>query len=150
MYHFNQGVASGKVLACAGLGSRGGSKMDDVPRTPLQSRRVLVVEDEYYIADDLARALRQLGAEVVGPVPDRDGALALLTSSQRIDLAVLDINLRDQMVYPVADLLRERNVPFVFATGYDPEAIPSGYEDVPRWQKPFDHMGLARALPSLL
>ena len=57
----------------------------------LSGRRVLVVEDEYFIAiaDDIARALGRLGAEVVGPVPDRDEALALLSSGERVDLAVL-------------------------------------------------------------
>ena len=124
--------------------------MTSIADNALVNRRVLVVEDEYYIADDLAQALKRLGAEVVGPVPDREAALALLTSGERIDLAVLDINLRDQMVYPVADLLRERKVPFAFATGYDPEVIPSSYEDVPRWHKPFNHMDLAQSLPSLL
>lgn len=116
---------------------------------PLENRRVLVVEDEYFIADDIATALRKLGAEVVGPVPDRNRALTRL-ASERIDLAVLDINLRGDLVYPLADTLRECRVPFVFATGYDRRAIASGYEDVPRWEKPFDHDKLARSLPPLL
>ncbi len=80
---------------------------------------MLVVEDEYVIADDIARTLGWLGAEVVGPVPDRDEALALLSSGKRIDLAVLDINLHVEVVHPVADALQDRGVPFVFATGYD-------------------------------
>src|SRR3712207_954447 len=91
---------------------------------PLAGRRVLVVEDEYFIADDIARALRKLGAEVVGPLASRDEALDAFSSGQSIDAAVLDINLRGDAVYPVADALRGRKVPFVFATGYDPATIP--------------------------
>ena len=124
--------------------------MTSLAENALAKRRVLIVEDEYYLADDMAQALRQLGAEVIGPIPDRDGALTLLSSGGPIHLAVLDINLQGEMVYPVAEMLRERGVPFVFATGYDPESVASGYENVPRWQKPFNHTDLARALPSLL
>lgn len=115
----------------------------------LQGRRVLVVEDEYFIADDVRKALRTLGAEVVGPVPTREEALAILSSGQEIHLAVLDINLQDQMVYPVADALRGRDVPFVFATGYDAGSVAEGYLDVPRWEKPFDPDKLAGALAGL-
>lgn len=116
----------------------------------LRNRRVLVVEDEFYIADDMALALRKLGAEVVGPVPTKDKALALLASGDTIDAAVLDINLKGQTVYPVADALAERGVPFVFATGYDQAAVPAEYQAVPRWEKPFNPQDLARALPAVL
>ena len=116
----------------------------------LSGRRVLVVEDEYFIADDIARALGRLGAEVVGPVPDRDEALALLSSGERIDLAVLDINLHGETVHPVADALQDRGVPFVFATGYDQSVVPDRHQDAPRWEKPFDPTVLVRALPRLI
>ena len=115
----------------------------------LTGRRILVVEDEYFIADDIARALTKLGAEVVGPAPDLERADALL-SGNPVDWAVLDINLQGEMVYPVAKALRERGVPFIFATGYDASSIPNGYADVPRWEKPFDPQVLARVLPSLM
>jgi CheY-like chemotaxis protein len=111
----------------------------------LASRRVLVVEDEYFLADDLAQVLETLGAQVVGPVPTLEKALALL-AGERVDAAVLDINLKGQAVYPVADVLREQGVPFVFATGYDQRSIPDTYKDVPRWEKPFRPKDLATAL----
>jgi len=116
----------------------------------LANRRVLVVEDEYFIADDMAKALRKLGAEVLGPVPTSGKALTLLSSDQRIDAAVLDINLRGETVFPVADALKERGVPFVFATGYDQSSVPSAYSGVPRWEKPFDPHELVKSLPGLL
>ena len=112
--------------------------------------RVLVVEDEFYIADEMALALQKLGAEVVGPVQTKDRALALLASEERIDAAVLDINLKGQAVYPVADALMERGVPFVFATGYDRASVPPEYQRVPLWPKPFDPKALAQALPSVM
>jgi CheY-like chemotaxis protein len=116
----------------------------------LSGRRVLVVEDEYFLADDLAQALRKLGAEILGPVPTRDSALALLSSEASVDVAVLDINLKGQAVFPVADALIARGVPFVFATGYDQSAVPEAYRDVPRWEKPFDPRRLAKLLPWLV
>jgi CheY-like chemotaxis protein len=115
----------------------------------LRGRRVLVVEDEYFIADDVAAELAALGADVVGPVPDLARAMAFVASSEPIDLAVLDINLQGEAVYPVADALMTRQVPFVFATGYGPSLIPDRYGDVQRWEKPYDHRDLARMLPSL-
>lgn len=117
---------------------------------PLEQRRVLVVEDEYFLADDMARALRSLGAEVVGPAPTRTKALALLASGERVDAAVLDINLRGEAVFPVAEALTTRGVPFVFATGYDQSQVPASFQDVPRWEKPFDAGKLATMLPRLL
>ena len=116
----------------------------------LQGRRVLVVEDEYFVADDVATELRALGADVVGPVPDLVRAMEIVASGERIDLAVLDINLQGETVYPVADALKTRLVPFVFATGYAQSLIPESYGDVPRWEKPYDHRVLARMLPNLL
>ena len=116
----------------------------------LHDRRVLVVEDEYFVADDIARALSKAGAEVVGPVPTREEALGLLSSGARIDAAVLDINLRGDMAYPVADALRERGVPFVFATGYGETAGAPGGFDAPVIRKPYDVTQVAAAVAELL
>jgi CheY-like chemotaxis protein len=120
------------------------------PQPSLTGRRVLVVEDEYFLADDLGRALTQLGAEVLGPVATREEAFELLASGERIDLAVLDINLQGESVFPVADTLLEQGVPFLFATGYDQTAIPLQYQQVPRWEKPFAPEALAQALSMIM
>lgn len=120
--------------------------MGDATRNgALARRRALVVEDDYFIADDLARALRKFDAEVVGPVPTCNEALRLL-AAERIDLAILDINLRDAAVFPVADVLSARGTPFVFATGYGETSVPDRFRDVPRWEKPFNPDALALAL----
>src|SRR5215475_4946474 len=86
--------------------------------SPLTGWRVLVIEDEYFIADDIAHALASRGAEVIGPLADLADAKELLKHGKPIDAALLDINIRNEMIFPLARLLRSRNVPIVFATGY--------------------------------
>lgn len=124
--------------------------MTTPPRGALANRRVLVAEDEYFIARDIARALHALGAEVVGPVPARDEVQALLATGERLDAAILDLNLNDEMVFPVMEALTARGIPVVFATGYDQTAVPVQYRDIPRWEKPFDPRVLVQALPDLM
>ena len=102
----------------------------------VRGRRVLVVEDEYILAEDLREELEREGAEVLGPVPTVEEALELLRSTPKPYMAILDINLQGEMAWPVADLLRDMGVPFIFATGYDVKAIPSEYADVTRAEKP--------------
>ncbi|MHC2019970.1 response regulator [Methylobacterium sp. CM6247] len=117
------------------------------PRTHgLKGLRLLIVEDEYTIASDLADALEAAGATAVGPTSSIAEALALVEAEQNLHGAVLDINLNGELVYPVADALRARSVPFVFATGYDARVIPAAYAEVPRYEKPVDTGQLARAL----
>ncbi|MGI4977374.1 MAG: response regulator [Janthinobacterium lividum] len=120
------------------------------PGPAAPKRRVLVVEDEYFLADDIACALVRLGAEAVGPVPTRAAALACLEGGGRIDACVLDINLRGEMAFAVADALLARGVPFMFATGYDGALVPAAYGHIRRWEKPFHADRLARALQGLM
>ena len=103
---------------------------------PLAECRILVVEDEYMLAEDMREGLEGAGALVLGPTPDLQGALALLAREPRVDGATLDLNLRGEPSYPVADELLRRGIPFLFTTGYDPEAIPSRYQHITRCQKP--------------
>ena len=102
----------------------------------LKGLAVLIVEDEFYLADDLASALSAAGARVLGPFGRLEDAGRLIESGQVVDLAILDIDLFGDRVFPVADLLRARNAPFLFTTGYDPEVIPERFVDVPRLEKP--------------
>jgi DNA-binding response OmpR family regulator len=112
------------------------------PARPLQ---VLVVEDEYFIAQELSLALEEMGTKVIGPVGKLDEAMRMV-AEHRLSGAILDVNLRGEMVFALADELTSQNVPFVFATGYDAQVIPARFQDVPRWEKPFD----ARALSAVL
>jgi CheY-like chemotaxis protein len=114
--------------------------------TGTASRRVLVVEDEYLIAKRFADELAKLGIETVGPAGTVAQALALIAHGDHLDGATLDIKVRDDKVFAVADALQARGVPFVFATGYDQEAIPDRYRHVVRCQKPLDPAQVVRAL----
>jgi CheY-like chemotaxis protein len=107
----------------------------------LMGRRVLVVEDDYVVAQDLLEELLRWGAEVMGPAACVAEALNLLQSSLAPDMAILDIGLGDETVYPVSEALRARGIPFVFATVYDAWVIPAAYADVPRAEKPLALMG---------
>lgn len=112
----------------------------------LSGPKVLLVEDDYFIAVEMQRMLSKGGAQVLGPVASVDKALTLIAAHSEIDAAVLDVNLRDIMVFPVADALETRGVPFVFATGYEGTAIPARYAHVQRCEKPVDMDKLAQVL----
>jgi CheY-like chemotaxis protein len=116
----------------------------------LQGCRILVVEDEYLLADDLSHALTAAGAEVLGPVPSIEEATAMIDAEARIDAAILDVNLRGDMVFPVADALAGRGIPFAFATGYDQWALPERFSTRPRVEKPFKARMIAAVLGPLL
>lgn len=116
---------------------------------PLAGRNILVVEDEYFLADDLTRALTAAGAEIIGPINDAEEALQIARKT-RVDGGILDINVRGTLIYAVAEELKRRAIPFVFATGYDEAAIPDQFADVPRWEKPFDPATLVHTLPQVI
>ena len=103
----------------------------------LDGRHILVIEDEHIVAEALSRCLRTCGAEIVGPAATVEQALKLLETTDQIDGALLDIDLRGIRAYAVADRLIARGVPFVFATGYE-TTIPERYRHVTVIQKPFD------------
>ena len=108
-------------------------------------RRVLVVEDEVIVAMLIEDMLNDLGYQVVALTTHLGEALTL-ARTMPVDLAVLDVNLNGELSYPVADALKARGVPFVFATGYGPKILPSPYTSVPTLQKPFQITDLQRAL----
>jgi CheY-like chemotaxis protein len=116
------------------------------PGDLLVGRVLLIVEDEYLAATELARALKHHGATVVGPAPDVARALRLLERVERLDGAILDIQLRDERVFPVAEALRARAIPFIFVTGFDPETLPETYRGVPLCTKPIELGAAAAAL----
>lgn len=113
----------------------------------LQDRRILVVEDEYFIADAMQRGLKREGAVVVGPAPSIEEALALI-DSEPVDAAVIDLNLGGEKAFPVADALQVRGVPFLFTTGYGVSDIPPAWRHVRRLEKPVNVATVARALES--
>lgn len=118
---------------------------------PLAGRRILLVEDEYVIAAEMMEWLRESGAVVIGPVPTVSDALDLIQTGEAIDAAVLDISLGDgETIYPVADLLKQMGVPFLFATGDVNGGRHEGHEDRLRLEKPILKSDLLAALGSLM
>ena len=116
----------------------------------LKGRRVLVVEDEAMIAMLVEDMLADLGCVVVGPAHDLDAAMALAAGAEAIDVALLDVNLAGKPVFALADALRERGVPLVFATGYGEGGLREIDAGAPVLQKPFRTADLAHALNTAL
>jgi DNA-binding response OmpR family regulator len=116
---------------------------------PLSNRRVLVVEDQYYLATDICQWLEAAGATVIGPAADAAQACVLIRDAAP-DSAVVDINLGDGPAFNVASELAERRVPFLFATGYDQAAIPAFFQDAARLEKPFHSKDLISAVELLV
>ena len=116
----------------------------------LQGCTILIAEDEYLIANDIKRELVLAGAKVLGPVASLEGTIDLVESSVHIDAAILDVNLRGEKVFPAAELLDSRGVPFVFATGYDRSMIPPGFDDVTRCEKPIGAAALIAVIGKLV
>ena len=111
--------------------------VDEQQRTkPLLGAKILVVEDEYYLAADLSRALSDAGAEVIGPVGSLPEAQARVAAGG-FDYAVVDMNLHGSVAHAVAKQLAERGVPFLVATGYDRASLPESLVHAPRVEKPF-------------
>ena len=115
----------------------------------LSGRRVLVIEDEMLVAMLVEDMLGDLGCVVVGAARI-ERALAMIEAVGSFDAAVLDVNIRGQKSYSVADALIARSVPFVFATGYSQDSLMKGYRWFPLLQKPFNLSELSKVLIKLL
>lgn len=115
----------------------------------LTGRKVLVVEDDYYMASDTASALQGAGAEVLGPCPSESSTLRLLEGETPTH-AVLDLNLGGGGPrFEIAQMLRQRGVPFIFLTGYDPDVIPPEFRNVMRLEKPVTFRTIVEAVSHL-
>lgn len=128
---------------------RAGNSHNEETSPILQGKRVLVVEDDFLVGLASISALEETGCEAIGPEATLNAALAA-ARRETFDAAILDINLSGQMVYPVADDLLARNIPFVFVTGYSSTQIPDSYRHLPRLEKPFEPKALKSALERLL
>lgn len=111
----------------------------------LNGLRVLVVEDEAAISLLLEDMLLDFGCEVVGPAARLAAALEVAQNAE-LDLAILDVNVAGEPIYPVAEALHGRGIPFVFSTGYGSSGIKDAYRDRPVLQKPFAQHDLKQKL----
>ena len=116
----------------------------------LQGRRVLVIEDESLVAMLLETILDDMGCAVVGPESNIDDGLVTATTEASLDAALLDVNVAGREVFPVAEALKARGVPFVFSTGYGEAGLPEHWRGNPTIQKPFTEAAIRDALMKAL
>ncbi|MCL2713589.1 MAG: response regulator [Alphaproteobacteria bacterium] len=110
---------------------------------------ILLVEDEVIIRLMVADMLVELGYRIAAETGDINEALRLAQSTS-FDLAILDVNVNGRTILPVADLLRARGLPFIFATGYGSSSLPESYRDRPALEKPFQLEALSRTIEAAL
>ena len=130
-----------------GTGRSGSTESAGPQPLPVSGKKILVVEDELLVGMMIRDILDELGFTVLGPVPTVAEALAIARDAN-IDGAILDVNIRGDLVYSVADVLSARGIPFVFATGYLPNGIDSRYAGIPVFEKPVSAEAISRVFAS--
>jgi DNA-binding response OmpR family regulator len=110
---------------------------------------VFLVEDEVMIRMMVADMLEELGYRVVAEAGEISEAMKLALTAN-FDIAILDVNVNGKVISPVAELIRSRNLPFIFATGYGSSGLPEEYRDRPALQKPFQLETLAKMIDAEL
>ena len=114
----------------------------------MTAKRILIVEDEWLIAEFLSALLEEIGYESVGPAPSVERALAVL-SQEPPDAAILDVMLGREKSYPVAEALAARSIPFMFTTGYLNSELPEKFVARPVVSKPVEAGRLQQVLDGL-
>ena len=110
---------------------------------------VFLVEDEVMIRMMVADMLEELGFSVAAEAGEINEAMKLAQSAE-FDVAILDVNVNGKVISPVAELIKARNRPFIFATGYGSSGLPEEYRDRPALQKPFQIETLAKMIDTAL
>jgi len=115
----------------------------------LQGKRILILEDDFYLASDQKAVLERAGATVVGPFGSGCQEREILDAGE-LDGAIVDINLGKVPQFEFAGMLSERGVPFVFVTGYDAAVFPGEFSEAPCLQKPIRERELISTLASVI
>ena len=123
-------------------------EIDEKGSAALAGIRVLIVEDEYYVADDIRRALSAAGATVIGPIGNLSSAQAAVEAGG-FDWAIMDLNLGGESAVDLIDQLVVAGRPFVIGTGYSESSVPQRLHQYPRLRKPFDPQQLIDILKGL-
>jgi DNA-binding response OmpR family regulator len=141
------GVAS--VGDICKLRIRDGARTNIMTSTRPPRGSVFLVEDEVMIRMMVADMLDELGYTVAAEAGEIDEAMRLAQTTY-FDLAILDVNVNGKVISPVADLIKARNRPFIFATGYGSSGLPEEYRDRPALQKPFQLETLGKMIDTAL
>ena len=126
----------------------GGEKTQQGQQLRLDGMRILLVEDEFYIADDIRKTLLNAGASVVGPISTVEQAVEAVEADD-FDCAIIDLNLHGNSAAPVAERLFAQGRSFAIATGYGSGEVPPHLAAVPRIEKPFDPPAVLQLLTQL-
>ncbi len=140
--HFLSGRGGDLPLICSSESHSAGSNKPC--NGELAGLKILVVEDEFLVALEVEAALESIGCAIAGPFARLAKAMEAAKGT-RLDGAVLDVNLNGEMVYPLADLLAQQDVPFVFLTGYSAADMPERFRGSRRLPKPLDAKALHKA-----
>ena len=119
-------------------------------RSELFGSRILIIEDDYFLAFELRSEFVRHGAEIIGPFGELDLALDLANAARRVDAAVVDINLHGELSFPVVDALIKRDIPVAYWTGYDVDVLPYRQRHITRFTKPVSACAVAQGLARLL
>jgi two-component SAPR family response regulator len=119
------------------------------PAGKASEHRVLLVEDQMIVAIEVEDMLREFGCIVVGPVGTLKRALRL-AQKERLDAAILDVSVDGETIFPVAEELQKRHIPFIFATGYAEHTLPEKWKGLPHLAKPFKRDQLKKLIGSFL
>jgi two-component sensor histidine kinase/CheY-like chemotaxis protein len=145
--HFSMTVPLGdRSKAPQAIAGRRGSADADagtVPAMPIEGNRVLLIEDEALVGMMMKDVLTELGFQVVGPFATMADATAAI-ADEDFHAAVLDVNLQGDLIYPLAEMIKTRGIPFVFVTGYSADGIDERFACVPILQKPVERKSLER------
>lgn len=117
---------------------------------PLSGRNILIVEDESLVAMLLETILEDMGCTTIGPASSVEEGLALIEDGTALDAALLDVNVAGVKIFPIAEALAARDVPFVFSTGYGEGGLPDEWKGRPTLQKPFSEAAVQDALMTAL
>lgn len=127
-----------------------GGTADPSEDQPMNGRTVLIVEDECLVGEDLAEALREAGAEVIGPVETLPQAMRIVQKGNALDCALLDIDLDGVAVFPLVGELRTAGAGILFLTGVRCDSIPKEFADVACISKPIAAVRVVRELTAML
>lgn len=116
---------------------------------PLKDRSILVVEDDVVLATDLMARLTDAGCKAILPTTSVSAALSTIVHYV-VDSAILDVNVQNEWVFPVARALESAGIPFLFLTAYSRESIPAEYRGRPFLQKPHEPKVLIETIAHLL